>query len=489
MSNLKTITRNTFLYTISSVLQRASSIIFFPIFSSYLTKGDYGIQGVIYYIAAILNIIGEMQLSRVGTRLIYDGNDVNENVRRIYGMYFIMIIIFKCLLAGFLYFTGPYLLKPFLNDISFDPYVTLTLFALPATGVYGLYKTYLQATDKGTKFIKVDMLYFLSNVLMNLYFIIVHNMGVSGLLLSTIISSVLFAIYAYYDLFRNTYLRIDFTLMKESLRLALPLLFFILLGMFFEGSDKIILNSKLGKDVGGIFYIATMLAAFFNVFRESSNQALIPWFYREKNKTSDARITQVLFLSFGAMCIVGLGISYFSYEMIYILSGNKELISAYRYTPLIIVSALIVYVSQFYYMIIMFYKIHTRWLFLTTLSGWLVNMGACYLLIDYFGIYGAALGNMLGVITLTIVKAWLSKISGYHLNWKLFTILILATQALSLIIFLPIPYLYLLPIKIAITLMALFVLYHYANKVVDVNKLFMEQWALIRNRLTTNKPV
>jgi hypothetical protein len=37
--------------------------------------------------------------------------------------------------------------------------------------------------------------------------------------------------------------------------------------------------------------------------------------------------------------------------------------------------------------------------------------------------------------------------------------------------------------------MALFVLYRYANKVVDVNKLFMEQWALIRNRLTTNKPV
>lgn len=427
-----------------------------------------------------------MQLSRVGTRLIYDGNDVNENVRRIYGMYFIMIIIFKCLLGGFLYVTGPYLLKPFLNDISFDPYVTLTLIAMPASGIYGLYKAYLQATDKGTKFIKVDMLYFLSNVSLNLYFIIVHGMGVSGLLLSTIISSVLFAIYAYFDLFRKTYLRIDFTLMKESLRLALPLLFFILLGMFVDGSDKIILNSKLGKDVSGIFYIATMLAAFFNVFRESSNQALIPWFYREKNKTSDARIAQVLFLSFGAMCIVGLGISYFSYEMIYILSGNKELIDAYQFTPIIIVTALIVYVSQFYLMIVMFYKKHTRWLFITTLSGWIVNMASCYILIDYFGIYGAAISNMLGMLTLTIIKGWLSKISGYHLNWKIFASLIVLTQALSLIIFIPMPYLLLLAIKVIILLICLYVLYRYANKIMNVNQLIAEQWNLLRARFSKN---
>jgi O-antigen/teichoic acid export membrane protein len=464
------------------VLQRASSIIFFPIFSAYLSKGDYGIQGVIYYISAILNIIGDMQLSRVGTRLIYDGKDVQENVRRIYGMYFIMIIVIKSLIACFLYFAGPYLLKPFLNDISFDPYVTLTLLAMPATGVYSLYKAYLQGTDKGTKFIKVDMLFFASNVSLNLYFVIVHKMGVAGLLLSTVISSLIFSVYAYFDLFRKTYLRIDFTLLKESLRLALPLLFFILLGMFVEGSDKIILNAKQGKDVSGIFYIATVLAAFFNVFRESSNQALVPWFYREKNKTPDARISQVLLLSFSAMCIVGLGISYFSFEMIYLLASNKELIDAYKYTPIIVVTALIVYVSQFYLMIVMFYKTHARWLFTTTLSGWIVNMASCYLLIDYFGIYGAAMGNLLGMLTLTIIKGWLSKISGYHLNWKIFASLILLTQLLALIIFIPMPYILLLTVKVIILLLCLFALYKYANKTVNVNQLLTEQWVLLRAR-------
>ncbi len=427
-----------------------------------------------------------MQLSRVGTRLIYDGKDVDENVRRIYGMYFIMIIIVKSAMAGVLYFVGPYLLKPFLNDISFDPYVTLTLISMPATGVYSLYKAYLQGTDKGKKFIKVDMLFFASNVSMNLYFVIVHKMGVAGLLLSTVISGVIFSVYAYFDLFRKTYLRIDFKLLKESLRLALPLLIFILLGMFVEGADKIILNAKQGKDVSGIFYIATVLAAFFNVFRESSNQALIPWFYREKNKTPDIRISQVLLLSFSAMCIIGLAISYFSYEMIYLLASNKELIDAYRFTPIIIVTALIVYVSQFYLMIVMFYKKHTRWLFITTLSGWIVNMASCYILIDYFGIYGAAIGNMLGMLTLTIIKGWLSKISGYHLNWKIFASLIMLTQALSLIIFIPMPYILLLAIKIIILLICLYVLYRYANKTMNVNQLIAEQWNLLRARFSKN---
>jgi O-antigen/teichoic acid export membrane protein len=465
------------------VLQRASSIIFFPIFSAYLTKGDYGIQGVIYYITAIINIIGEMQLSRVGTRLIYDGGDVKENVKRIYGMYFILIIVIKSLIAVFLYFTGPVLLAPFLNDISFDPYVVLSLISMPATGVYNLYKSYLQGTDKGPKFIKVDMLFFASNVFMNLYFVIVHRMGVAGLILSTIISGVLFSCYAYLDLFRNTYLRINKKLLLESLRLAMPLLIFTLLGMFVEGADKIILNSKMGKDVSGIFYIATVLAAFFNVFRESSNQALMPWFYREKNKTPDARISDVLTLAFSAMCVIGLGISYFSYEMIYILASNKELVAAYQYTPVIIITALIVYLSQFYFMIIMFYKKQARWLFTTTLSGWLVNMAASYFLIDYFGIYGAAVGNLLGMLTLTIVQGYLSKISGFHLNWKVYALLIALTQALALIIFIPMPYLLLLAMKIIILSICISVLYVFANRIIDVNKLVMEQIQLLRAKL------
>jgi O-antigen/teichoic acid export membrane protein len=208
----------------------------------------------------------------------------------------------------------------------------------------------------------------------------------------------------------------------------------------------------------------------------------VPWFYREKNKTPDARISQVLLLSFSAMCIVGLGISYFSFEMIYLLASNKELIDAYKYTPIIVVTALIVYVSQFYLMIVMFYKTHARWLFTTTLSGWIVNMASCYLLIDYFGIYGAAMGNLLGMLTLTIIKGWLSKISGYHLNWKIFASLILLTQLLALIIFIPMPYILLLTVKVIILLLCLFALYKYANKTVNVNQLLTEQWVLLRAR-------
>lgn len=483
MSGLRTITRNTILYTISSVLQRASSIIFFPIFSAYLSKGDYGIQGVIYYIAAIINIASEMQLNRVGTRLIYDGDNHTENIKRVYGMYFILIIVIKSIIAVMLYFTGPFVLKPFLNDIPFDPYVVLTLISMPTTGVYNLYKSYLQGTDKGPKFIKVDMLFFASNVSMNLYFVIVHGMGVAGLILSTIISGFIFSVYAYYDFFRKTYLRIDFHLLNKSLRLALPLIIFTLLGIFVEGADKIILNSKMGKDVSGIFYIATVLAAFFNVFRESSNQALMPWFYREKNKTSDERISTVLMLVFAFMCFVGLGIAYFSYEMIYILASNKELVDAYKYTPIIIITALIVYLSQLYFMIIMFYKKQARWLFTTTLSGWLVNMAASYFLIDYFGIYGAAIGNMLGMLTLTIIKGYLSKISGYHLNWKIYALLIAATQLLSLLIFIPMPYLLLLALKMIILSACLFALYQFANRIIDVNKLITEQIQMLRSKL------
>src|SRR5207244_2782811 len=119
---------------------------------------------------------------------------------------------------------------------------------------------------QGWRFIKVDMVYFLLNIGFNLYFVIVWKMGAAGIILSTVVASITISIYAFFSFFRKTHLRFNKNILREGLRFSLPLIPFILLGNLTESSDKIILNAKMGKGVSGIFYIATMMASFFNVF-------------------------------------------------------------------------------------------------------------------------------------------------------------------------------------------------------------------------------
>ena len=126
MADLKKVASNTTYYTISSIVLRASSLIFFPIFSLYLTKSDYGIFSVVQSLVLIVGLLGGLGLNRALTRFIYYNTEKSKSdhdsiiyttlISNLLGQLFFGILVLSI---------GPYLLKPILKNIPFYPYVLL----------------------------------------------------------------------------------------------------------------------------------------------------------------------------------------------------------------------------------------------------------------------------------------------------------------------------------------------------------------------------
>lgn len=476
MATLRTVTKNTFFYTFSSVLQRASSIVFFPIFSYYLTKGDYGIQSIVTYVLMFSNILCGLQLLPTATRLIHDDEDYEARIKDVYGSYFLLIFTMNALVAAVMLVIGPWVMKPFLNDISFYPFIAITLTTLPFVATYLVFKNYLQATHQGARFVRMDLLYFACNVGFNLLFVTVFKMGVKGILISSLISSTTFSSYAYFSFLRKTSLRFNKKILREGLHFSLPLVPFALLGVLLDSADKLVLNAKMGKDAGGLLYIASMMAAMFTVLRESTYQAIIPWFYQQYEKLPQAYTRRVLYAAFGGMSILAVCISLFSHELLVLLSSNDELIQSFRYTPIIVNTALVVFLGQLLNMGVMYFKRNARYLFLTTLIGLPVNIALSFLLIDQLGIYGAAISNFTAMSAMTVVSAWLSHRSGFKLNYFYLVTACACSLALSFVALLPVNFWMLLALKAAIAATLFGGFYIYVSRHFPVN-------ALIRDRL------
>ena len=80
MANLTTIAKNAFLYSISSILLRAASIILFPIFSSYLAPQDYGILSITQGLVLVIVAVSSIQIPQAITRFASDRDSLNSIV-------------------------------------------------------------------------------------------------------------------------------------------------------------------------------------------------------------------------------------------------------------------------------------------------------------------------------------------------------------------------------------------------------------------------
>jgi O-antigen/teichoic acid export membrane protein len=212
------------------------------------------------------------------------------------------------------------------------------------------------------------------------------------------------------------------------------------------------------------------------VLRESCNQALVPWFYQQYGKVTDVYMRKVLYATFAGLAILAVCISWFSFEILHLLSSNPDLVEAYRYAPLIVNTALVVFLGQIFNMTVMYFKKNTRYLFVTTLIGFPVNLAMSYVLIERYGIYGANLSNFLAMTAMTIACGVLSHRSGFSMNYGYFVAVIAVSMTLSLaMVLLPLPVWLMITLKVSLSLAMATGFYVYVSRHFQVRELLMDK--------------
>lgn len=460
MSSIKKVVGNTLLYSLSSLILRASSIIFFPIFSLYLTKADYGILSVTQSIVAIITSISSLQILTAITRFIYDKSLVSENIvsaeiknKEILATGISIVVISNFLWVSLLIIFGNIILAPILNDIPFFPYMFYSILALLFTSIVDVYKGYLKATHKGKMSFWFEIAYFGANIGLNLFFVVFFRMNVIGLILSTFICGIFFSLYVFYAEFKGFRFYYNKIFAKKFLIYSLPLIPFSLLGFLLSNIDSFMLNSIRGVEASGLYYISLTFAGIFATIKESILSAITPWFF-EFYETKKELIKKLVIHVFMAGAILSIGISLFSLEVLKVLSNNPDLIDGWRYIPLINIGYLIVFIAQLINLPVYYQKNKTSFLILANFGGFIATFIVAFLFIDKLGIYGAVISKTVGYTVMTIIIVQISKnVMDFKINFIQVLLILFATILLSFLNYLPIHYLYLISLKISIFLL------------------------------------
>ena len=488
MTSIREVSKNALLYFLLSLVQRASSIILFPIFTIYLTKEDYGIQSITSGITQWVIIFLGFELSKAMVRFIYDRVEDTKYIHSLVGSISIVIFLINVIAATGLYFWGDVVFRYFLNEIPFRPFMLYCVFALPFMAMYNLYRVYLQATHQGKRFVIVDFSYFLINVGLNLLFVVVYDMGVLGLIVSSLISSFVFSIYSYVRFLGKLRFNFNWELLSSCLRYSLPMVPYALLGGTQTIIDSLFLNAQLGAGIAGIYYIALMIAAFFSVLKESFNSSFMPWFFGNYTKVADSYVNRIINLSYLGIGLFAIGIAWFSYEVLYLLSNNESLVEAWRYTPILINGFYIVFLGQLFNLSTLYSKSHTKYLVFSTLIGVVTNIALCLVLIKPYGAYGAAVASLASFAVMAFVQSIISyKSTTFRFEYKFLVAITIIVLTLSFVPYVSLKWMYLFIIKVSFYLVLIVIYVIYIHKKFNIINLLLTKLKSTRPDKLINK--
>ena len=403
---LPKIVTNSALYSFTTLLQKGASFFLLPLYTAFLTPEDYGIVNVVASVSSFLAVLIMMALNGAATRFHYKTND--ENRRKVLWGTITSIVLISSLGWGAVFFTfHRFLVDPFIGEIDFYPYVVIGLANVIITPLYLLYQSYLQARQEAYHYSVNAFLNFLAQVGIAIILITVFRMGALGMLLSNVITSLIFFIYVLISYVPKIRIGINKQVAKDSFEYSLPLLPHQI-SIWSAGTiDRLFLNGYKGTAETGIYSVGQQFGSVVGTIAYSVNQAFVPWFYQmiENGVEGYRKIEKVGLLAVIGYCLLAFAISLFSPEILRIMV-SEEFREAWQVIPLI--NFAFVFQGVYYFFINILFVKETKWVFTVTLFSMIVDIVLNIVLVPIWGIWGCAIAFIMTYFSRSIFAFYLS---------------------------------------------------------------------------------
>lgn len=428
------ILQNSAIYTVIMILQKGISFFLMPLYTAFLSPSDYGILGVVSSVSSLLSVFITLGLEAAASRFYYKNNKDEEKARKVYGNV-ALVILANSLLWGSVFIGGQqWLVKPMVGDIDFYPYVFIGLLNVIVTPMYLLYQSYLQTKQNAAHYGLNSLLCFLLQVILIVLALAVFKLGVVGVLLAQLTTSVVFFIYVFIKFVLKQILILSKSTLKDCFKYSLPLLPHTLANWSNGTLDKLLVNGIRSQSDAGMYNLGQQYGSVMAFVANAINQAYVPWFYEKVNEGKQGlhRIVQTADASICLVSIIAIAMSLFANEIFDIMISNPAYDGVWRIVPCIVFA----YVFQsiyFFFVNVLFLK-DTQLIFTITITSIVVNIGLNLYLIPDYGYIGGAVACLLTYFTKSvmalIVSSMRNKVIRFH--WILMYVIAFFALAISL---------------------------------------------------------
>lgn len=402
-------------YLTSNILNAAIPFLLLPVLTRYLSPAEYGVIGMFHMVLAVLGAFTGLSVHGAANRKYYDQDDGVDLPAYIASCVQIVVVT-TCITLVVVYFLRDHLyewtgispqwllIAVLVSGTSYFSYLRLGQWQVrSASFSYGIF----QVTQS------------LLNMGLSLWLVVAMLGGLEGRLWGQSLTPILFGMVALFFLYRTDLLKLSWRpdYIGSALSFGVPLIPHIAGIFMLSMLDRVIIKQFLGLEQIGIYMIAIQLAMAMGIIADAFHKAYVPWLY-ERLKANDhetkRRIVFGTYVYFLSALLIALLIAIVAPWFVPWFAGVKYVASGTVLGWLALGQAF----NGMYLMVAgyIFYSQRTGMLSVTTLVSGSLHLFLVYILVQAYGIEGAAIAYAISM-GIRFILTWVIAQHQHPMPW------------------------------------------------------------------------
>ncbi|MFL2134407.1 lipopolysaccharide biosynthesis protein [Desemzia sp. FAM 23990] len=413
MNSYKKLVGNSFIFAIGNLGSKLISLILVPLYTHYLSTGEYGGVDLVMTTASMFVPIVSAGIYEAVLRFIMDKNQSTDVI--ISNSFFVSVI--GCLIA-FLFYPILKYLGILGNNLLFLYFILLLII------FERVFSQYARATNNIKIFSMNGMLLTLNTGILNILFLVYFELGVFGYFLSIIFAYVISIVFLI--LTTKVYKEIRFSslnlkLTKRLLNYSIPMVPNSLMWWVISASSRYFIFFFINSSANGLFAIASRIPALINIVNQVFTQAWQLSAIEEYENENKSKFYTNVFSYLSSIMFLGTSAIIAIVKVLFDFLFASEYYEAWRVVPFLLLGAVFSSFSGFFGTNYIAAK-KTKGVFKTSVYGGITSMIFNLLLIPTLGIEGAGISSMASFFVMFVIRFFDTKqFIDIEINWRLFT--------------------------------------------------------------------
>jgi O-antigen/teichoic acid export membrane protein len=344
MENKRKFAKNSVLYLIAMIIPRVAGFFILPIYTRYILPEEYGIFSLTTSMIGVMAVLSSMGLNAFYLRNYATQQDKKE----LNGTIFWSMVVWNTFLFLISLLVMPIILGGIKAPFPFYPYMILALFTHFCNSMEIIpMRTYRIRGEVKYYLLRILLKTFL-NITFGLVFIVGLNLGVLGKYYGELITAFIFAVIFILYMKRNSYLRINVTLLRAALKFSLPIVPSDMVQMCAPMMINIIIERTLSLEQLGIYSIGVTISSVIHIVTTSIFLTVEPVLYTratsEEYPQFFRKLKNITIITVGILCV---GAGLFVREITILLLPQKYW-NAWRIVQIISTSYIVLVLKNMY---------------------------------------------------------------------------------------------------------------------------------------------
>jgi O-antigen/teichoic acid export membrane protein len=406
-NDLKRLFKTSSVYLIGNVANRIGAFILLPLYTHQLSVQQYGVLELIYSTISMISVLLSLGLSHATLRFYFDYKNKKDQNAVITTNLVVMAALSACGILVLLFYKEP-LASFILNDANYAPVLIICSAIIAMELTAEILLAYLRAKEWAFLFVGVAVLRLVVQLSMSWFFLVIRNEAVLGVLKANLASICISWAITFVVVIKNCGFSFDRKMVIPILKYSLPFALGGIIAVARESViDRFLLKEFVSMEAVGVYGLAAKFSSLLGfLLAEPFNRSYGAFRFTIIREDNSASIqSMVVHYLFVGATFLSLGISIFAPDIIKVMA-TTQYVDAAQLVPILLVGS-VGNVLTYCFQTGILYSKETKQLFKISLGSAVFGLSANYVLIQSFGIVGAAISFSL---TQLLISWWT--------NWK-----------------------------------------------------------------------